>query len=357
MIEIWGHKDLVKELKYYSKKFSVFELTSSEEYYDFLENSMMFKHKIMAPLIEEEENYVSQIDELKQQGDIFAKELALIDNSISEKSEILEKEKDNEALKEKTLPQIDRLKQNKKTYEDRKKNNDRKLYELEEKRKEIEEKKTLALKNIEMDIKKAYDLKKDSNFTNLLKELNGGDKKIIDLIRIEFRKNKDYYLINSFDINLTGKEISFEGEILKKIEINHILICPKGFYVFEIMARNPMDDSMIKETERQMSKIKTVMESIFDKKITENITYVIVPIKEPIILNKMEFDSVVLEELMSYFTHKEDIINEDKIYEFLYKLEPFLDDKHIDTVKRLKVRAKYNVNIRLKNKLKSFLKK
>ncbi|MCK5176683.1 MAG: hypothetical protein KAQ92_03085, partial [Candidatus Aenigmarchaeota archaeon] len=235
MVEIWGRKNLGKELIYYSKKFYVFELTSSEEYYNFLENSSIFKHKIMAPIIEEEGKYISQIDELKQQGDIFAKELALIDKGISEKGNLLEKEKekDDEELKENIVSQINGLKQNKETYADRKKYNDRKLYELEQKRGKIEEKRILALKKIDEDIKKASDLKKDANFTNLLKELNGGDKKMIDLISIEFKKNKDYYLINSFDINLTGKEISFEGKILEGIEINHVLICPKGFYVFE----------------------------------------------------------------------------------------------------------------------------
>ena len=309
MVKVYGKCDSEKELLEVLKgKFKRIEIDSLENFNEFSNYPDKWKREIIEKDQEEINNVEDKIRKKESEKYSAKQEIPYLNNQISKKVNTIKKLRYKGKLKDKIQNEIDSLKNEKRWFEDKLLDLNHEIESLKENKKTLHKRKSENYMNIENDIKRLYELKKDVSF---LKKLKGawGEKEVVAVIERSFKNESKYHLINAFDIDVMDRAISFKDKIQTKNKIDHILICPKGFFILETKAWKNYYDRGIQEINDQLEKSKQILYKVFDDEIKKVLKFVAVSTTRQIELNsEYDFYSVKLENLKSFIDKQDDII-------------------------------------------------
>jgi hypothetical protein len=340
-VKVYGRSDAENELiQFLEGNFQEIKISSLDEYQEFSRYPEQFRKKM-----------IDDCDAKIQKSNKKLKELKLYNNKIEneiedKKSSIYRKIKTRKMvygqLKYKIQEEIKDLKEKKDELEEKLKVTNNRIFNTEEDLKTLITRKKELAKNLDFDIKKLLELQEDFHFKNILKGA-WGEKEVIELIKESFDGEKNYHLINAFNIDLLGKAINFNDKILTENKIDHVLLCPKGLYILETKAWNVVTEEAKKEVENQLNKSRKVFETLFDSKINENTNYVVVTTKKPIEVNGSSCRSVSLQEFTSFIKSSNHSLPKDDINLILEKLLPYLKENHVRKFDKGEIIIKANI--------------
>jgi hypothetical protein len=342
MVNAIGTSDSEKEcLDTINDKFQIIEIKSLEDFNDFKKHPNERKEK----LISEIDYDINKIDDDIRESD---PKIYDIKQEIYEVNRRITKKIDTKIKlysyrkKHEIQDEIDGLQNMKKRLEHDLRNLNSKLYSLQQNKNEDLTKKAEADRNIDSDIRKLSELENDRSFLNKLKGA-WGEKEVIESTKKSFRDQKHFHLINAFDIDLMAEAFSFKNKIWVKNKIDHILLCPKGFFVIETKAWDDYYQTGIQEITDQLEKSKQVLEKIFgvDNKINKSAKFVVISTKKYIELNPdCGFYSVKLENFKDFINKQDDVLTGGDITIILDKLSPYLNEDHLSKTSKTVIKLK-----------------
>ena len=326
-VKVYGQSDAEQELiQYLEGNFQEIHISSLDEFAEFSKYPERFRKKKIDDCDVKIQNCIKKGEELKKDQYEIENEIKSVNYGISRKIKTLKMVYGK--LKDEIKDEISDLKIRKNQLEEDLRVTNNRIFNTEEDLKTLIQRKEEISQSLDCDIKRLSELQEDIQLKNILKGA-WGEIEVIELIKESFNREKEYYLINALNISLLGKAITFNNKILTENKIDHILLCPKGLYIIETKAWNVVTEEAKHDVINQLNKSRNVFEAIFDSKINENTTYVIVTTKKPIEVNGSSCMSLSLQNFTDFVKSRDKSLFTDDIYLILEKLLPYLGEGHI----------------------------
>ena len=340
-VKVYGQSDAEHELiQFLEGNFQEIKISSLDEYQEFSRYHERFKKKIIDDCDVKIQNFYEEVNQLKKDKNKIENEIQSINSSISHK--IKTSKKVYGKLKYEIQKEINDLKGKKDAVEEKLKVKNNRIFNTNEDFKTLIRRKKELSKNLDCDIEKLLELQEDIHFKNILKGA-WGEKEVIESIKESFDGEKDYHLINAFNIDLLGKAINFNDKILTENKIDHVLLCPKGLYILETKAWNVVTEEAKKKVINQLNKSRKVFETLFDSKINEYTNYVVVTTKKPIEVNGSSCRSISLQKFTSFIKSSNHSLPKDDINLILENLLPYLTENHVRKFDKREIIIKANI--------------
>jgi len=218
---------------------------------------------------------------------------------------------------------------------------------------QLKDRKREVIHNLDCDIEHLKELKKDYEVKNRLKG-TWGEKEVIEHIKESFKDKKNWFLINSFNLDTLGKAIHFGEKTITENKIDHVFLGPKGLFILETKSWSTVTDEGVDKVENQLKKSKITFDKFFGDYIEINaVEPLLVCTEKHISLpENSEYVSIPLRKLSSYIDGKNDVFTNDEVFLIMNLLYPHLDNDHLGgiSIKNIKFRG-------LLAKTKKYLKK
>jgi len=342
MAKIYGESDAVTTfLDRLNGHFKIVELDSFEDFLDFSQNPLQDKKDFIEGFEHASEPEIidlnNRIAEIKIDIDSLKKRIQTINYQLKKKYVTIKKV--GGKLKHQIQDEISNLDKERKLLEISivKLQKEIKLdaSDLEDCRTEKAE----ILKNLDNDISKFDKLSKHKNYKIYLQGA-WGEYKLIALIEDAFKRNKEFYLINAFDLDIVGRALNYKNHTLVEDKIDHILICPKGIFIIETKAWKTIFKPGIEKVVDQLNKTKLVFHSLFQHIIPQElIEILLISTEKSIILpEKVAFKSIDLNSLKDYIVNKKACLTEDQIILILNYFLPHLTEHHMGVTSKLGIK-------------------
>jgi archaellum component FlaC len=210
--------------------------------------------------------------------------------------------------------------------------------------------------NLRADCIEIEKIEKDTRFLKLFKGI-WGEKEVIEYVKKTFENENNFFMINSFNLDVLNRAINVNEKTVVEDKIDHILICPKGFFALETKAWSDVNNEELKNVINQLKRTKTVLNAVF-KDLAEKTEVILICTKKHLELPKNTgFTSLMLNELGDYLYKKETVFNGDNITvtEVLNMISPYCGDKpgwptSLLKLKVLFIKAKRFVKSKIRNK-------
>lgn len=342
MVKIYGQSDAEKDfLKYVNDIFRRIRISDVYQYNDFKQYPHKYKNQILNNFDQIITPINSKISFFESQLSHLRKEERMINCELSRKMNIVKKYYGR--LKDQINLEIEDLKNQKEFIARKITDLQNQLIDLKYESYEQSKKKQQAICEIDQDIATLDNLNNDFELKNRLKGA-WGEKKVIESIKTLFKKEKDYHLINAFDITVLGNPIAFDEKILVENKIDHLLVCPKGVFILETKSWSQFDSYGKEKCINQLKKSRTVLESFFDENLTKFFQYVIVTTETKFDLTDVrDYYSVHLSDLKDFLERFDTVFSRDDITLTIDKLLPYLNESHLDTSSKTYIKMKTQI--------------
>jgi hypothetical protein len=325
-VKVYGRSDAELEfLNQVCPRFKEIGILSFEQFNDFSKNPNKYYKEILDAADSEIESIKEEIrkaqverknafDRNKELGFKMSKKINVIHHQWG-------------TLKQKTQAEINDLKwrknHNQSVIEDLGKKINQLYSDLDKKKDE----RTQKEENLRDDLDTLKEIKSEQKFLNLCKGA-WGEQEVIKYVRDAFKDQDNFYLLNSFNLDVMNKAININDKIVVEDKIDHILICPRGFFALETKAWEGINDDELNRLINQLKRTKLVLNTIF-KDLTEKTEVILICTKKHLELpREVGFTSLMLNELGDYLSKKETIFNGDNITEVLNMILPYSSAEH-----------------------------
>ena len=158
-----------------------------------------------------------------------------------------------------------------------------------------------------------------------------GEKIVKNFIEKKFSKEKEFYLINGFNLNLLGEGIYFESKTLSENRIDHLIVCDRGIFIIETKSWNTVIRNYVDNVLKQLKKSREVFEKVFEDDINNALDLILIYTKKQVFLPKDTFKSLNLNDFLDFVLEKDKILNKYQINKFMYKFSFYLDKSATNT--------------------------
>lgn len=207
---------------------------------------------------------------------------------------------------------------------------------------QLKDRKREVIHNLDRDIEQLKELKKDYEVKNRLKG-TWGEKKVIEHIKESFKDKKNWFLINSFNLDTLGKAIHFNERTITENKIDHVFFGPKGLFLLETKSWSTVTDEGVEKVKNQLKKSKITFDKFFGDSIeTKAVEPLLICTEKHISLpENSEYVSIPLRKLSNYIHGKNDVFTNDEVFLILNLLYPHLDNEHLEgiSIKNIKFRG------------------
>ena len=308
-----------------NSRFKIIKINSIKEYSDFSKNPHKKKKEIIKEKKENIENKINEKRRTESRISELKNGLKKTNYGIYQTTKMVKKYYGR--LKEEKQLELESLRDKKKEISDKIERKKQKLRDFDVEIKKLYKERYEAEKLLKEDIKTLYALKED---INIKKKLQGayGERQVIKTIKNDFEKEKDYHLINAFNIDLLGKSVRYDEKIQTENKIDHILICPKGIFVIETKYWKTTNEKYNQDVINQVKRTKIILSKTFPKE--KNFKFVILTVGKEIHSNISSIKSIPLEDFKSFVLEKETSLKKEDIVSILCKFLPYLNSNQIN---------------------------
>lgn len=340
MVRIYGTSDSEREFLEYLNSFMLeIKLVSLDDYQNFQKYPEKRKNDILTTFDSQIENAKSNQTKCYNENGFILNDLKRINSQIFYKEKSVNKYWGE--LREKIKRELSSLKDEKRDLESEFESNNKKITNLKSEIQDLYSTKKTTLFNVDKDIPKIIAINNDQHFKNL-RQGSFGERNVITHVQGLFKDNKNYHLINAFDINLLGKAINVDNHTLTETKLDHILLCPLGLFILETKAWKNYSKESVNKIINQLQKIKISFQDTFKDKINQDFIKIFLVCTEQYIpLKENEhFRSIKLADLKSELNKSKEILSNDEITLILNHFLPHLNSDHITTGGKMNIKLK-----------------